>query len=449
MKNKFKCIGSSCLLLFSLGYSYGQASLSLPATPPAAPLTGFEYYFETDPGFGNGTFVAQPPSGNITVNEGINISSLSNGFHPFGIRARNASGSWGHTYTSTVNIFTLSSGFPATPAPPDVVAAEYFINTDPGFGNGISLPLSPSNDVAGLQVPVDISALGNGVHYVYLRTRNAAGSWGHTQPHRFSILIMNLAVIPPVPLKDSIRKLEYFFDHDPGMGNGTIIDVPATVSLENFSFAANISALPDGNHTFYIRTLNGTSLTSAQTINKGTPLPVHWLSFTAALRDEAVSLTWKVSEIAGCDHYAVERSSDGRLYTEIARKAAGNTEGATLRYDHQDAAPLTGQSYYRIRQTDRDGKHSYSPVAGIYNGMLSPEFAINNPARDNLVIRWNAYQQAAGYIKIMSTSGQMVMGQVKQNESLTSLDISALKPGLYLLRVQSPAFSKTIKFIKE
>ena len=51
-----------------------------------------------------------------------------------------------------------------------------------------------------------------------------------------------------------INTVEYFFDTDPGFGNGTQVTVNSTSLDSTFNFA--IAALPAGLHTFFVRLKN-------------------------------------------------------------------------------------------------------------------------------------------------------------------------------------------------
>ena len=63
----------------------------------------------------------------------------------------------------------------------NIVAAEYFVNTDPGAGNAIAITPedgSFDSEVEGIQaVTVDVSALAAGVHWVGVRYLDSNGTW--------------------------------------------------------------------------------------------------------------------------------------------------------------------------------------------------------------------------------------------------------------------------------
>jgi hypothetical protein len=100
--------------------------------------------------------------------------------------------------------------------------------------------------------------------------------------------------------------------------------------------------------------------------SSGDPLPVKLLNFKAINEKKNVNLKWStVSEINN-DFFTVERSDDGVDWVEIANlKGAGNSNKQN-NYSTFDYFPVKGQSYYRLKQTDFDGKYSYSDVETVF-----------------------------------------------------------------------------------
>ncbi|MBS1783504.1 MAG: hypothetical protein JSS78_10595, partial [Bacteroidetes bacterium] len=68
--------------------------------------------------------------------------------------------------------------YPTAPtAPQNIIAAEYFIDTDPGLGNGTSISITPGVNLSNKTVAINTAGLVNGVHRVYLRTKSGEGNW--------------------------------------------------------------------------------------------------------------------------------------------------------------------------------------------------------------------------------------------------------------------------------
>lgn len=212
-------------------------------------IVKMEYFFDTDPGFGNGVDVPLTSGtdiSNFTFN--ANVNTLLTGLHTLYVRTKDAQGKWSITFQQQ---FTRIQGLNSNPAQVSkITKAEYFFDTDPGFGNGINIPLTPGIDISALSFNADISALSNGVHTLFVRSCDSLGQWSTTNHLGFAKvqpLFNNLNT------QSNIVKLEYFFDADPGFGNGTDVPVVSGLNISSLAFNANVSALNNGVHTLYVR----------------------------------------------------------------------------------------------------------------------------------------------------------------------------------------------------
>ncbi|MBS1752401.1 MAG: T9SS type A sorting domain-containing protein, partial [Bacteroidetes bacterium] len=140
-----------------------------------------EYFIDTDPGIGNGqsiTISAGVDLANISAT--ANTTGLSNGVHRLYIRTKSNEGQWSIT---NVQNFAVDSdpAYPAAPATAqNIIAAEYFIDTDPGLGAGSPISITPGTDINNHSVNIDVSGLSNASHTLYVRTKNQEGKWSIT-----------------------------------------------------------------------------------------------------------------------------------------------------------------------------------------------------------------------------------------------------------------------------
>ncbi|MDF2193707.1 CARDB domain-containing protein [Paraflavitalea sp. CAU 1676] len=231
-----------------------------PPYPPSRNLpeniVAAEYFVDNDPGFGQGIALALTPAGNISnTTVSINVNGLSNGIHRLYIRVRNAEGSWSLVSLKEF-LYDQDPFYTTTPlAPKQIIAAEYFIDTDPGYGKGTAIAISPGVDISTVPVPVNVNGLSNGNHRLHIRSQNADGSWSQVIIHEFSVdFNPPYANIPLAP--ENIVAAEYFFDIDPGHGLGTSIPITPGTDLSNLSTNVQTSALSVGSHRVYLRTKN-------------------------------------------------------------------------------------------------------------------------------------------------------------------------------------------------
>jgi hypothetical protein len=128
----------------------------------------------------------------------------------------------------------------------NITAAEYFIDLDPGPGNGTAItPITPG-DVVNFSTTVSTAALPDGFHFLAIRVRDANGVWSLFERRGFYIS-------GTVSETDNITAAEYFFDADPGPGNGTALSIGTPGSVVNFTPVIPQS-LSAGFHYLAIRT---------------------------------------------------------------------------------------------------------------------------------------------------------------------------------------------------
>lgn len=131
---------------------------------------------------------------------------------------------------------------------PSLTYVEYFFDHDPGRGNGTAVAITPQPTMD-LDIQVDVSGLEPGFHRVFFRALDAAGMWSGVHGRTFfKETIDQLSVV-------NIRRLEYFFDVDPGVGNGIAIPI-AQSPLINKNHLIDLTGLSDGFHSFKVRALD-------------------------------------------------------------------------------------------------------------------------------------------------------------------------------------------------
>ena len=344
---------------------------------PAVNVNKLEYFIDNDPGFGNGTNVSITAGADVAdVFWTVDVTGLSNGFHNIFMRSKDNAGNWSLTNKWLFFKDILPSA--------NVNKLEYFIDTDPGFGNGTNVTISAGADISDINIPVNTSALSEGFHTIFIRSKDNNGNWAIT--NRFGFFHEQR----PLPL--NLKKAEYFFNTDPGFGNGTPITftTPTGTDIADLSFPADISALANNTpHYLFVRTLdsiNKWSLTNIVSFTKSIVVPITWLSFNASLKNKVVQLDWKTSSETNSSHFDIERSTNGFSYEKIGEvKAAGNSNTVSY-YDFTDRLPVKGMNYYRLKQVDLDGKYSYSEIRKVEIKTDMPLFVIQNNLMDGSAV---------------------------------------------------------------
>jgi len=205
---------------------------------PAAVLSAAEYFFDNDPGVGSGTPLTVTGSDSVVFAGIVSTASLSNGFHFLSIRAKDANGTWSIAERRMFFIRTVYNA-------PQLTAAEYFFDTDPGVGSGTSLVVTGGDSIVFAGI-VPATSLADGFHYLSIRVRDTDGHWSIAERRMFFVRAVYNA--------PQITKAEYFFDTDPGVGSGTALTVTAGDSVV-FSGPVPVGSLGTGFHFLNIRTM--------------------------------------------------------------------------------------------------------------------------------------------------------------------------------------------------
>jgi hypothetical protein len=201
-----------------------------------------EYFFDADPGIGLATSIPIIPSDSINLsNYPISTTGLSAGVHQLFIRAKSSTGVWSIIEARQLSIEIAQS---------NVSALEYFIDTDPGVGLGITIPISASPTIA-LVAGSLLNNVNHGFHSLHIRGKNNLGAWSTIESRNF---ITEFSLSNPV---NQITKLEYFLDTDPGVGAGiTIPLVNSNTGTINGIVQAVMSCATNGTHNIWLRAKN-------------------------------------------------------------------------------------------------------------------------------------------------------------------------------------------------
>ncbi len=177
-------------------------------------------------------------------------------------------------------------------------------------------------------------------------------------------------------------------------------------------------------------------------------LPLNLISFSGSvLQSGKNQLQWKTANEDNVAYFAIERSDNGTQFTFLAKKAAAGTGNNS--YEQLDANPFAGNNYYRLKIVDNDGKFVYSNIIKLKNNASTNFSIFPNPAKNNLIVTHAAGSERS-FISLLQADGKLLLKQKITTGALqSSLDISRLIPGVYIITVGVGKNSSSYKLIKE
>lgn len=212
------------------------------------------------------------------------------------------------------------------------------------------------------------------------------------------------------------------------------------------SFGGVSGSLSNGNHVLSSRVNSGYVYPIAIEVLGAGPLSINLIDFTSTrTKENFVRLDWRTASEVNNDYFLVERSKNIEEWEDVVTLNGSGNSNVQVVYSVIDNNPYFGKSFYRLKQTDFDGKSDFSPITSVYIAEnRSLEIAIHpNPTQRYITI--DAIKGEIGAdILVFSPMGKDVSDQVfidYQVNKTTRIDMVRLGFGVYYLKIKNEVFT--------
>lgn len=205
----------------------------------------------------------------------------------------------------------------------------------------------------------------------------------------------------------------------------------------------------------YNNTAGTQDFTIAAFRNNFNTLPLTLSDFYGQKQMDKVVLQWQTSMEENVKQFIIERSSDGNTYKAIGQVAAVGNSNTIQHYSFADQSPFTStNNFYRLKMQDVDGNSKYSKILIIkFGGELTANMQLfPNPVKDILQVQIPAGLNGSISLQIIDMSGRIVRKNniaSDGNALSTSIDVSNMQPGLYIIKAQAGNTSVLTRFAKQ
>lgn len=215
--------------------------------------------------------------------------------------------------------------------------------------------------------------------------------------------------------------LAAYYSFNQGITSGTNTDLLTLMDMKNTNNGElNNFALSGGTSNFIAQ------------FASITPLPLLWLNYSATKMNNTSLLEWSTAAEKNTKNFIIKHSLDGVIWTDIANlKAKGMTNEASNNYSYVHQNPNNGANYYKIQQTDIDGRTSFSTTKTLYFDKANKSFAMNNPVL-NGTIEMNINEESE--IRLYNIEGKLMLQSIA-SPGLTLINVDAFASGIYFLKV--------------
>jgi len=195
-------------------------------------------------------------------------------------------------------------------------------------------------------------------------------------------------------------------------------------------------------------TLNGPVLLTSggQSPISEIPLPVKFVSFTVARKQDKVLVEWSTAQESNSSNFIVERSENGTSWTAIASVKAAGESSTLVNYSYTDKSINAPVVYYRVKQVDIDGSSTYTTVRTIKADSTTTEVSIATASSKAVLVSFSQEVKSNVTIRLVSMSGQVIAQKNVSNPAGQVLfSVANMNTGVYVVNVTDGKELKTSK----
>lgn len=186
-------------------------------------------------------------------------------------------------------------------------------------------------------------------------------------------------------------------------------------------------------------------------------LVVKFTDFSVVKNNNTAILNWSVeNEDANAVSYEIQKSLDGINFSPVKTIPALNNGRTSNSYSAtvEDLSSIrsSGFIYFRIKQTDRDGKFVYTVIKNVRltsKGLFASVYP--NPVKNTANLTFDLDANADVTIAVIDALGkQLSVKAVKgiKGANINSVDMSKMAAGSYTIKLQTATETKVIPVVK-
>jgi hypothetical protein len=162
-------------------------------------------------------------------------------------------------------------------------------------------------------------------------------------------------------------------------------------------------------------------------------LPVKLQDFKVNKEGNSAQLNWITTEEVNSDHFDVQKSNDGKNWVTFETVQALGESKVGKTYNAIDAAPFSGENFYRLHMIDKDGTSAYSRIRNLKFDKQSLLF-YPNPVTDELTLNGDEVLDLKA-VQIFDVNGTEVYNSGAYPKK--TINVRGLKAGVYVVRTKS------------
>jgi hypothetical protein len=239
-----------------------------------------------------------------------------------------------------------------------------------------------------------------------------------------------------------------------GPGTGNILTAPSFINIadadgidncwlssdDGLQLQTNSSGIDAGDNTGvpaadirnYNRIANGVVDLGPYESNSNI-LPVHLISFSGRVDGNTNILSWITASENNNRSFEIQRSVDAIQFEKIGDLPGSGNSGVMRQYQFTDNRLFHDQYYYRLKQTDIDGRYTYSTTILVINKMDKKDILVfPNPVVSTATILFRKQILKNEEFLLINSHGQTV-DKLMVNGNTATINLEGKPAGIYRL----------------
>lgn len=192
--------------------------------------------------------------------------------------------------------------------------------------------------------------------------------------------------------------------------------------------------------------INGTAANNTAIVTFNSTLAVRWGNIFAFRQNHNLKIQWSTAQEINVSHYDIERSNNGLNWDLAIPFVPANNLTAAYTYIQTDPDYSSERVFYRIKQTDMNGRYTYSAVVAVAADNGIEKLVIYPMPVQNAFQMSNINPKDIKKVELVTISGSYIRTWFSAQ---SSYDISNIARGMYILKIttsdNSAIFSKLTK----
>lgn len=169
--------------------------------------------------------------------------------------------------------------------------------------------------------------------------------------------------------------------------------------------------------------------------------PVNLKSFNYQKTGSSVQLKWQTVSELNNDRFELSRSSDGSKFDLLTSVSGKGTSNEVNNYNYTDFNPLSGTSYYQLKQFDKNGDAKTYPLLPVSTTEAEElTLGISKAGASSANLKIYAPTKSSGVLSLYDLGGKQLLSKqlnLSKGHNDLSLELPTINGGVYIFKLSA------------